>query len=264
MGGLKKGSSLGKGVGIAPNVEPQKEEQQPKEPEAIDFTKLTTLEQLDKRKELQDEMGQTGDEAGKYDLGHGSSAKMYVNCSKSFDINYYLATGKVGSPQSTWTHGGLYTLGDIKNDIAKMDSGMKPLPDAVKGYKYADGDALGRMLGMDSLTQSNVKNLINTLETSNSARQDFENKLKGTSYTHKGYTSVSYLPQHSTYDSLPVRLDFKMNKGTKAIVTNNTPEHEIIGNRNSKYNFTGKFKVEEVYSTAQNKKIKQLVIECEI
>ena len=75
---------------------------------------------------------------------------------------------------------------------------------------------------------------------------------------------MSYLPEHSTYDSLPVRIDYVMRKGTNAIVTNNKPEHEIIGARGSKYNFTGDYSVEESYSTAAKKKVKQLVIKCYI
>ena len=255
MAGIGKATGEGGGalVGIGTSAEPTIE--------GFDFTKLTPSEQLAKVKELQGLMGQTGDEAGKYNLPHGSSEKMYVNCSKSFDINYYLATGKVGSPQSSWTNAG-YGLSGILSDIKKMDSGMKPLTESVKGYKYAEGNALGRMLGMDNITNSNIQQLINTLETDNVAKQDFATKLKDTSYTHKGYTSVSYIPQHSTYDSMPIRLDFVLQKGTKAIVTNNTPEHEIVGDRNVKYNFTGKYKVENVYSTAKGGYVKQLVIEC--
>ena len=232
--------------------------------EGFDFTKLTPSEQQAKVKSLQSEMGQTGDEAGKYNLDKGSNKKMYVNCSKSFDINYYLATGKVGSPQSTWTTNGGYSESDIKSDIAKMDKGMKPLSESVMGYKYADGNALGRMLGMDTINNSNIQGLMNTLQSDGVAKQDFITRLKETDYTHKGYTSMSYLPEHSTYDSSPVRLDFVMQKGTGAIVTNNTPEHEIIGHRDAKYNLTGNFKVEEVYSSAAKKKIKQLIIECYI
>lgn len=229
----------------------------------FDFVPLSDSEREAKIKELQQTMGQSGDEAGKYNLPKGSNQKMYVNCSKSFDINYYLATGKVGSPQSSWTDMG-YNETKIKNDIQKIDNGMKPLSESIKGYKYADGATLGRLIGLDSITNSNIKQLISTLESDKVAQADFATRLKETDYTHKGYTSMSYLPEHSTYDSAPVRLDFVMRQGTDAIVTNNSPEHEIIGHRDAKYNFTGNYKVEEVYSTALGKKVKQLVIECYI
>ena len=233
-------------------------------PTGLDFTKLSDSEQQAKIKEMQSAMGQTGDEAGKYNLSKGSSSKMYVNCSKSFDINYYLNTGNVGSPQSTWTTSGGYTESDIKSDIAKMDSGMKPLSESVMGYKYSDGNALGKMLGTETINNGNIQSLINTLQTDKVAQQDFVTTLKEAQYTHKGYTSMSYLPEHSTYDSSPIRFDFVMKKGTDAIVTNNKPEHEIIGHRDAKYNLTGNYKVEEVYSKAAGKKVKQLIIECYI
>ena len=230
----------------------------------FDFTKLSDSEQTAKVKELQGAMGQTGDEAGKYNLSKGSNDKMYVNCSKSFDINYYLNTGLVGSPQSTWTTSAGYSESNIKSDIAKMDKGMKPLSESIMGYKYADGNALGKMLGMETINNSNIQSLMNTLQTDKVAQQDFKTRLQETDYTHKGYTSMSYLPEHGTYDNLPVRLDFVMRQGTNAIVTNNKPEHEIIGHRDSKYNYTGNYKVEEVYSKAAGKNVKQLVIECYI
>lgn len=236
----------------------------PTEPEAFDFTKISPVDQKLKVKDLQEQMGQTGDEAGKYDLPQGSNKKMYVNCSKSFDINYYLTTGLVGSPQSSWTDFGGYDAEDITQDIMKMDKGMKPLPEAIRAYKYADGAALGRMLGDSNIGNGNIQALMTVLQNDPVAAADFTTRLQNTEYTHKGYTSMSYVPQHSTYDSMPVRLDFVARQGTKAIVTNNTPEHEIIGHRDAKYEFTGKFKVEEVYSTAAGKKIKQLVIECYI
>lgn len=231
--------------------------------DGFDFTKLSSAEQKAKIQEMQEAMGQTGDEAGKHNLPHGSSAKMYVNCSKSFDINYYLATGKVGSPQSSWTDIG-YTKSDIQSDIQTMDAGMKPLSESIKAYKYADGSSLGRLLGDSQITNTTIKSLISALENDSVAASDFATRLQNTEYTHKGYTSMSYLPTHGTYDSLPVRLDFVARKGTNAIVTNNTPEHEIIGARDSKYHFTGNFHVEEVYSEAAGKTIKQLVIECYI
>ena len=241
---------------------PPKEE--PPKITGLDFTKMTDSEQDAQIKALQNEMGQTGDEAGKYNLPKGSNQKMYVNCSKSFDINYFLATGKVGSPQSTWTTSAGYDKYDIQNDISKMDNGMKPLSQAVMGYKYADGATLGRMLGMDTINNSNIQSLMNTLQSDSVAKQDFITRLKETDYTHPGYTSITYLPEHSTYDNSPVRLDFVMRQGSNAIVTNNKPEHEIIGARGAKYNLTGEFSVEENYSKAAGKKIKQLVIKCYI
>ena len=232
--------------------------------EGFDFTTLTDAEQKAKVKQMQQEMGQTGDEAGKYNLSHGDSKKMYVNCSKSFDINYFLATGKVGSPQSTWTDAG-YTKADIEADIAKMDAGMKPLSESVMGYKYADGSTLGRMLGLDALTNSTIAKLVKTLQSDKVAAADFATRLAETDYTHPAYTSMSYVPSHGSYDYLPVRIDFVARKGTKAIVTNNSPEHEIIGARGLKYHFTGKFKIEQPYSTTLGYNTPyQLVIECYI
>ena len=80
---------------------------------------------------------------------------------------------------------------------------------------------------------------------------------------NKGYTSLTYLPEHGSYDNQPVRLDVTLRKGTNAIVTKNTKEHEILGGRGLKYNFKNAH-VEEVYSKTLKKKIKQLVIDVEI
>ena len=254
MGNTGKGTNNGGGVESPTSVENSMFSN------ALDLDSLPVTEQLGKIHSMQAAMGQTGDEAGKADLPHGSYSKMYVNCSKAFDINYYLATGKVGAPNSTWTSAG-YHKSDIQDDIEKIDKGMKPLSESVKAFRYSDGAALGKMLGDSQLTNSNISNLISALENDKVARADFATQLKNADYTHPAYTSLTYTKKHPGFDNMPIRLDFVARKGTNAIVTNNHIEHEIIGAHGLKYNFTGNFKVEEITSSATGKSQKQLVIE---
>jgi hypothetical protein len=211
---------------------------------------------------LQRQMGQTGDEAGVPNPLGGGRAKLYVNTSKAFNINYYLMTdGKsIDSPLSNWQNLG-YTKRMVKNDIAKIDAGMKPLSQSVQLTRWVSGDALGSMMGTNSVNSSNISTIISKLETDKSFGKNFSSMLKGTDYTQKSYTSASYKDTHSTFDKAPVKFNMVMRKGTNAIVTNNHAEAEVLGARNSKYNFTGNWRVVETTPTSTGRKQKQLVID---
>lgn len=211
---------------------------------------------------LQASMGQTGDEAGLINPFGGGRAKLYVNTSKAFNINYYLNTdGKsIDSPDSQWQHLG-YTERMVKNDIAKIDSGMRPLTESIKLTRWTSGGALGYMLGNTNITNGNINSIISQLESDKSFGANFTKMLQGAKYTQKAYTSASYKNTHGTFDKAPVRFEMVMRKGTPAIVTNNHPEAEVLGARNSNYNFTGNWRVEEVTPTSTGRKQKQLVID---
>ena len=222
----------------------------------VDFTKMSESEQLAKIKEMQDAMGQTGYEAGNPNASPNN--KLYVNTGKSMCINAYLnSDGKTYQSEHTdW--GGLINENWVKNAITQIDSGMKPLSESVRGYRYMTLGAISKLTGLN-INEKNVGKFINKLENDKAYAQKFNKILHNIDYTHKAYTSVSYLPEHGTYDNTQVRLNVIMQKGTPAIVTNNTAEHEIVGGKNSKYNFVG-HRIEENYSKAAKKKIKQLVI----
>ena len=214
-----------------------------------DISGLTSSEQLDKIQQLQQAMGQTGDEAGLRNPPGGNKNKLYVNTSKAFDINYYLLTGVVGSPDSNWTDFG-YTERMMKNDIEKIDSGMKPMSEALATYRYMNVKSLSKMLGISPLFINSFYNQASNGTLDDTAKAKFSEVLKSTDYTHKGYTSLSYVKEHSTFDKYPIRLKAVIDKGTPAIVTNNHPEHEIVAGRGLKYNFTGNFKIVNEKSTA--------------
>jgi len=227
------------------------------QPEGFDFTKLSESGQLSKVKEMQNAMGQTGDEAGKINVS--SSNKLYVNTAKSMCINLYLNTdgATYDSKHTDWGH--LISEGWVKDAIKKLDKGMKPLSESVMGYKFVSPEGFSKMTGLE-VNEKNIGTLINLMETDKSTQQKTNQLLQNLDYTNKGYTSMTYLPEHGSYDNMPIRLNFVMRKGSGAIVTNNHPEHEIVGARGAKYNFTGA-RVEENYSKAAHKKIKQLVVD---
>ena len=228
-----------------------------KQPDGFDFDKFSYYEQIKKVEELQNAMGQTGYEAG--DPTASPYNKLYVNTGKSMCINKYLNTDgeSIQSDYTDWDD--LISKEWVKGAIEKLDKGMKPLPENIKGYKYMSPEALGKLLNLN-ISEKNIEKFIDKLDADESYRQKLDQILQNTDYTHKAYTSISYLPSLSTYDSYPVRLNVVMTKGAKAIVTNNNAEHEIVGGRNAKYNFTSGH-VEKVYSHAAGKYIKQLLID---
>ena len=205
---------------------------------------------------LQRQMGQTGDEAGM--VGVPPHQKLYVGTSKSYNINQYLNTNgtSIKARGSQWDQLG-YNKTMIKNDIAKIDRGMKGLSNDVKLTRFVYGDQLGQMLGNKGINNGTIDTLITSLKRGDAtAVSNFRSALKGADYTHKAYTSATYVSNHPAFDMRDVRLNFVARKGTKAVVTNNHAEHEILLGRNIKYNFTGDFRV-----VTTPKGVDQLVID---
>lgn len=225
----------------------------------LNDTAMSGSEQLRAVRQLQSEMGQTGDEAGLVNVPGRN--KLYVATSKAFDINYFLNTGLVGSPMSNWTNLG-YTKRMIQNDINKIDSGMKPMSQSLTAYRYVTAAALSRMLGDKNIqTDSDVRALISAIKNDPKVAKAFGTQLRNTDYTQKSYSSVSYVKEHSTFDAYPVRFKTVVGKGTPAIVTNNHREHEVLVQRNQKYNFTGRISVKNEYSAALGRNQDYLEIE---
>lgn len=214
-------------------------------------------------KALQQQMGQTGDEAG---LVHPQffSQKLYVATSKSYNINYYLnSDGKsIDSPISNWQNLG-YTKNMVKNDIAKIDSGMKPLPRDIHLTRYVNASALSNMLGSSGIDDKNIGSIVSRMKSESNFMNAFQKRLTTTDYTAKAYTSASYVRAHGTFDSMPIRLNIVAKKGTNAIVTNNHREHEIVLGRGQAYKFKGA-RVESVIPTSTRTRMDQLVIDVEI
>jgi len=217
---------------------------------ALNLDNMDATSQRNAIRQLQQEMGQTGYEAG--DPNAIPKRKLYVNTSKSFNINYYLSTGSIDSPSSNWQNLG-YTERMVKNDINRIDSGMKPLSQALQTYRYVSGAALGRILNDTSFNDAKfVNNLISTLKSNQAALNNFNTILKNTKYTQQAYTSLSYVKKHTTYDSYPIRFNVLLREGTPSIITNNHAEHEVLAGRKLDYNFVGARIVND-YSYANRK-----------
>ena len=208
--------------------------------------------------DLRDSMGQTGDEAGEVNPWGGPSQKLYVNTSKSFNINAYLySDGKtIHSDESEWDKYG-YTKTKIQQDIKKIDAGMKPLTEDVHLRRWSGAGGLNAILGMN-LTDAGMPGFMQDLKDPKNAA-DFSKTLQGIKYTQKSYTSASTLKFHSTYGTRPIMFNMVMKKGTPAIITNNTPEGEILGGRGLNYKFTGGFTVTKLKNGQE-----QLIIDVEV
>lgn len=193
----------------------------------------------DSVKELRDSMGQTGNEAG--DPFTTSGNKLYANSGKAFNINAYLNSdgATIHSDMTDWDNYISKTW--VKNAIQKMDGGMKPLTKSVNVTRFVGVEGFEKMTGI-KISDS----LITQLQSGGKIGADLKTALKGLNYVHKGYTSTSYVDSHPSYGDYPVALNMVMRQGTGAIITNNTPEHEIIGARGAKYNFTGGYSIREV------------------
>ena len=214
----------------------------------------TTITSNAQIKELQNQMGQTGNEAG--DANTNPTNKLYVNSGKSFNINAYLNSDgdSIVSPYTDWDN--YISTNWVKNAIETIDKGVKPLPTSVNVSRFVDADSLGYILGNTGFNSGNFNSLLNSLQSDKSAGKDFTTALQNTNYTHKGYTSTTYVGDHGSYGDRDIRLNMVMRAGTPAIVTNNHAEHEILGGRNLNYHFTGGWRVE---TTSSGKK--QLVLD---
>lgn len=216
---------------------------------AFSFENMSENEAQSKIKEMQAAMGQSGYEAG--DPNAGPSGKLYANTGKAFNINAYLMSdGKtIKSDKTDWHN--YITKAWVQNAINKMDAGMKPLSESVQTFRYIGFDALKKMLGVKG---TSIDKFVDKIQSGKG--KDFSELLKNADYTHKGYTSTTYKPEHGSYDEYAVRLDIKMSEGVNAIVTNNHKEHEIVGKHHQKYDFPGTWHVE---TTKSGKK--QLVLD---
>ncbi len=206
---------------------------------------------------LRTQMGQTGYEAGDPNAPTGKQ-KLYVKTSKSFNINRYLVTNgaDIHSSNSQWDSLG-YNKRMIKNDIARIDSGMKPLTENVSLIRFIDSGSLNYMTGgiVNPGSGSNFQNFLGRLENDKQFADSFKGVMKNTDYTHPAYTSTTTIQSHPAFDNRDIKLEMVARKGTSVIVTKNIAEHEILIGRNTKYNFTGDFRVD----TLKNGR-KQLVL----
>ena len=149
------------------------------------------------------------------------------------------------------------TKGWVKDAIQQIDSGMSPLTQSVETYRFVTAEAASQMFGVN-INSGNVNSFMHQLETNPTTASQFKEVLHNVDYTHKAYTSTTYVASHGSYDKYPVKLHIVAKKGTPAIVTSNHNEHEILIGRNQSY----KFKSYRVETLPGGKK--QLVVDVTI
>ena len=214
----------------------------------------TAITSLDKVKQLQQDMGQSGYEAG--DPNQTPNNKLYAKTGKAFNINAFL-----NSDENTYysNHSNWNSLIDkpwVQKAIKTLDKGMKPLTENIQVTRFLDGDSLGYMIPNIGVDNSTFSKFVDKLESGEISQKTFQTALKDVDYTHKGYTSTTYTQNHPSFDTRDIKLNMVMRKGTPAIVTNNHAENEILAGRNQHYHFTGGYKV---VTTPKGKK--QLVLD---
>ena len=167
---------------------------------------------------LMREMGQTGTE------GQG-----YVNTSQSFIVNRFLRNGgniiDAHKATSNWSW---LTRSDIQATIRRMDSQMRPLSRDIQAVRYT-GPGILQELGLPAqATAATARTLQRRIQHSRS----FD-------YTPKAYTSVSTDNSANVFTGMPVKINYKIGKGTPCIVTANMPESEVVLGRGVKHKLTG-------------------------
>lgn len=224
VAGAGGGFGLGPGLKQAPYVKKQT---------ADDHDPNWAHMSQQENRQLQQRMGQTGNEAG-ITKGQGATFRstLYVGTSKSYNINAYLRTQgqDATSPLSGWiykdSHGnyhGNLSINDIRNTIRQMDNGMKPLPKAINATRVEGSDMTLSTFGLNNYTKNDIMKMdsaqLNSLFTGKVRYND-------------GYTSMAYNERGIKMDGrCDVCVEYTIKQGTKVIQTNNLAEHETIVDR---------------------------------
>ena len=136
----------------------------------------------------------------------------YVATANSFFINERLRTDKPLSDHD-------------KKIVNALDSliNTNKLKDNYIFYRNVRNDFIEATFGV--VPSKNISETIDEIKRTNIA-----------SYSDKGFTSVSAIKTGNAFKSRPIHLEIRAKKGTKAIVTSNFEESEIILGRNQKMN----------------------------
>lgn len=136
----------------------------------------------------------------------------YVATANSFFINEKLRTNKPLSDRD-------------KKIVDALDSliNTNKLKDNYIFYRNVRNDFIEATFGV--VPSKNISETIDKIKRTNIA-----------SYSDKGFTSVSAIKTENVFKSRPIHLEIRVKKGTKAIVTSNFEESEIILGRNQKMN----------------------------
>ena len=136
----------------------------------------------------------------------------YVATANSFFINEKLRTDKPLSDRD-------------KKIVDALDSliNTNKLKDNYIFYRNVRTDFIEATFGV--VPSKNISETIDEIKQTNIA-----------SYSDKGFTSVSAIKTENVFKNRPIHLEIRAKKGTKAIVTSNFEESEIILGRNQKMN----------------------------
>lgn len=158
----------------------------------------------------------------------GSEGQGYVNTSQAYIVNRFLRNGgdmadaHKATPNWSWI-----TRADVQRTIRRMDSQMKPLPRNIQGARF---------VGPDFLKTFGLPNTVNskTAATLNAWMQQ-----TGGGFSDKAYTSFSTDANANVFTAKPIRINYRIGKGTQTIMTANRAESEGVMARGVKQRMTG-------------------------
>ena len=134
-------------------------------------------------------------------------------------------TGYVATPNSTVItkkiRNGEKLTKEQKQTVAALDKNMRTLKKEL------------------SVTRNVDENYLKRLGISSNSTNDQMKKVIGAEITEKSFISTSYNANQNVFKNKKVQIKLYAKKGTKAFVTDNDQESEIIFARNSSYTITG-------------------------
>lgn len=133
-----------------------------------------------------------------------------------------MADAHKATPNWSWI-----TRADVQRTIRRMDGQMRPLPRNIEGVRFVGPDFL-RLLGMSpTVSAAAVKHVQQRIQ----AGKD--------TFSDNAYTSFSTDASANVFTAKAIRLNYKISKGTKAIMTANKTESEGVLARGTKQRMTG-------------------------
>ena len=204
-------------------------------------------------KELQDKLEMSGDDLGR---PHDENTLLVGAFNKSDMINRYLRTdGDRFTEDDLWWQRDMaekYSKEQAAQDIAKIDSYMKPSPQDIVVTRYTDDRQLEKLLGQ----KVNISEMIKAVEQGGASKKDVISSIDGKSYVEKGYTHTSWGRKSPVFvDTNPVKLEMVVKKGTPIYLTNNHAESEVVVGRNVRYTVTPYAKFEYVHGKMASRKV---------
>lgn len=155
----------------------------------------------------------------------GSEGQGYVSTSKSWSVNAYLRSDgdmNAANNASDWN----LSEAQIKQIIQRMDGQMKPLSRNIQGVRF---------VGPDFLTTMGLPKQIN--RNTAAALQTWMQQTGG-GFSDKAYTSFSTDANANVFTAKPIRINYRIGKGTQTIMTANKAESEGVMARGIKQRIT--------------------------